>query len=132
MNMNMQGHIYPTFRLKPDRALAEKFLRGQGASPDLSTVPPTYMIFLRGEQRGANVFSDLGIPREKALHGGQRYEWHDQIRWDDELDVTVTVEKVVEKDGRGGKIWFADVSFDYARLDGNKVLREITRLIERE
>lgn len=132
MNMNMQGHIYPPFRLKPDRALAEKFLRGQGASPDLSTVPPTYMIFLRGEQRGANLFGDLGIPREKALHGGQRYEWHDQIGWDDELDVTVTVEKVVEKEGRGGKIWFADVAFDYARTDGTKVLHEITRLIERE
>lgn len=132
MNMNMQGHIYPPFRLKPERALAEKFLRGQGAPSDLSAVPPTYMIFLRGERRGANLFGDLGIPREKALHGGQRYEWFEQIEWDDELDVTVTIEKLVEKEGRGGKIWFADVAFDYARPDGTKVLREITRLIERE
>ena len=136
MNMDMQGYVYAPFRIRPDRSLAEKFLRGQGAPVegpvDLSTVPPTYMIFLRGETRGANVFADLGIPREKALHGGQRYEWYGPIAWDDELNVTVTVEKIVEKEGRGGRIWFADVAFDYARPDGAKVMREITRLIERE
>ena len=132
MNMDLQGHVYPPFKLVPDKGLAEKFLRGQGAEIDLATVPPTYMIFLRGETRGANLFADLGIPREKALHGGQRYEWYGPIGWDDELDVTVTVEKVVEKEGRGGRIWFADVAFDYARADGTKALREITRLIERE
>ena len=132
MNMDMKGHVYPPFKLRPERALAEKFLRGQGAPVDLSSVPPTYMIFLRGETRGADLFTDLNIPREKALHGGQRYEWFAPIGWEDELDVTVTVESIVEKDGRSGKIWFADVAFDYARTDGTPVLREITRLIERE
>ena len=132
MNTEMQGHVYPPFRLTADKGLAEKFLRGQGAEVDLTHVPPTYMIFLRGEARGANVFADLGIPREKALHGGQRYEWYAPIDWDDELDVTVTVESITEKVGKVGKIWFANVAFDYARPDGTKVLREITRLIERE
>lgn len=133
MNVDMQGYVYPPFSLKPDKALAEKFLRGQGAPVDLDTVPPTYLIFLRGETRGADLFSDLGIPREKALHGGQRYEWLAPFGWDDELAVTVTVEKIVEKEGRQGKIWFADVAFDYARAaDGTPVVREITRLIERE
>ncbi len=132
MNLDMQGHVYAPFKLKPDKTLAEKFLRGQGAPIDLSAVPPTYMIFLRGETRGANLFADLGIPREKALHGGQRYEWFAPVDWDDELDVTVSVEKIVEKQGKGGKIWFADVAFDYVRADGTKALREITRLIERE
>jgi hypothetical protein len=132
MNTSMQGHVYAPFKLKPDKTLAEKFLRGQGAPVDLSTVPLTYMIFLRGETRGANLFGDLGIPREKALHGGQRYDWYAPIGWDDEIDVTVTIEKVTEKEGKGGKIWVADVAFDYSRPDGTKVLREITRLIERE
>lgn len=132
MNMDMQGHVYAPFKLTPDRALAAKFLRGQGAPVDLSAVPPTYMIFLRGETRGANLFADLDIPREKALHGGQRYEWYGPIGWDDPLAVTVTVEKIIEKEGRNGRIWFADVAFDYARPDGTKVMREITRLIERE
>lgn len=132
MNMEMAGHVYPPFRITPDKALAEKFLRGQGADVDLGAVPPTYMIFLRGETRGADLFTDLGIPREKALHGGQRYEWYGPIGWDDALDVTVTVESIVEKEGRAGKIWFANVAFDYARADGTRVLREITRLIERE
>ena len=132
MNTEMQGHVYPPFRLTADKDLAEKFLRGQGAEVDLTHVPPTYMIFLRGEARGANVFADLGIPREKALHGGQRYEWYAPIDWDDELDVTVTVESIIEKVGKGGRIWFANVAFDYARPDGTKVLREVTRLIERE
>lgn len=132
MKLEMQGHVYAPFKLKPERDMAEKFLRGQNADPDLSTVPPTYMIFLRGETRGINLFEDLAIPRQKALHGGQRYEWYAPISWEDELDVTVTVESVVEKSGKNGKIWFADVAFDYTRGDGVKVLHEITRLIERE
>ncbi|MEQ8695463.1 MAG: hypothetical protein RLT05_02765, partial [Bauldia litoralis] len=79
MNLDMQGHVYAPFKVKPDPALAEKFLRGQGAEVDLNVVPPTYMIFLRGETRGADLFADLGIPRQKALHGGQRYEWFGPI-----------------------------------------------------
>lgn len=133
MNMDMQGQAYAPFTLKPNKALAEKFLLGQGAPADLSSVPPTYLIFLRGETRGVNLFKDLGIPREKALHGGQRYEWFAPFGWEDELDVTVTVEKITEKQGKQGRIWFADVAFDYARaVDGTPVVREITRLIERE
>ena len=47
--------------------------------------------------------------------------------------MTVTVETITEKAGRQGRIWFADVAFDYARAgDGAPVAREITRLIERE
>ena len=132
MNMDRQGHVYPPYTVRPERALAEKLLQGQGANVDLSTVPPTYMIFLRGETRGANLFEGLGIHRKRALHGGQRYEWYEPIAWDEELSVTATVEKITEKQGRSGKIWFADVALDYARADGTRVLREITRLIERE
>ena len=132
MNMDRQGHVFPPYTVRPDRALAEKLLRGQGTEVDLETVPPTYMIFLRGETRGTNLFEALGIPRRRALHGGQRYEWYEQIAWDDELTVTATVETITEKQGRSGRIWFADVALDYARADGTRVLREITRLIERE
>ena len=132
MNLEMQGYVYPPFKVKPDKALAEQFLRGQGVSPDLGAIPPTYQIFLRGETRGVDLFTDLAISRTKALHGGQRYEWLDSYDWDDELEVVVTVEKITEKSGRSGKIWFADVAFEYQKADGTKVLREVTRLIERE
>ena len=132
MNMDRQGHVFPPFTVQPEKALAEKLLRGQGAAVDLGAVPPTYMIFLRGETRGANLFEALGIHRRRALHGGQRYEWYAPIAWDEELTVTATVETIAEKQGRSGRIWFADVALDYARADGARVLREITRLIERE
>ncbi len=132
MNMDRQGYVFPPYTVRPERALAEKLLRGQGAAADPGTVPPTYMIFLRGETRGANLFEELGIHRKRALHGGQRYEWYEPIAWDEELSVTATVETITEKQGRSGKIWFADVALDYARADGTRVLREITRLIERE
>lgn len=132
MNMDRQGYVFPPFAVRPDKALAEKLLRGQGADVDLSAVPPTYMIFLRGETRGANLFEALGIHRKRALHGGQRYEWCGPISWDEDYSVTATVEKITEKQGRSGRIWFADVALDYARADGTRVLREITRLIERE
>ncbi len=132
MNLDRQGYVFPPFTVRAERALAEKLLRGQGAAVDLETVPPTYMIFLRGETRGANLFEKLGIHRKRALHGGQRYEWIEPIAWEEELSVTATVETITEKQGRSGKIWFADVALDYARADGTRVLREITRLIERE
>jgi hypothetical protein len=132
MRMDRQGHVYPSYRLKPDRRLAEAFLRGQGVDRAPEHVPPTYMIFLRGEAAGIDLFRDLEIPREKALHGGQRYEWYAPIGWDDEVAVTVTVESLVEKEGRGGKIWFADIAYEYAlQSSGARALREITRIIER-
>lgn len=132
MNPDRQGHVFAPFTVRPEKALAEKLLRGQGAPVDLETVPPTYMIFLRGETRGTDLFGELGIDRKRALHGGQRYEWYEPVAWDEDLTVTATVEKITEKQGRSGKIWFADVALDYARADGTRVLREITRLIERE
>jgi N-terminal half of MaoC dehydratase len=132
MRMDREGHVYPPYRVKPDRALAEKFLRGQGVDAAPEHVPPTYMIFLRGETRGVDLFTDLDVPREKALHGGQRYTWFAPIDWDDELEVTATVEKVVEKQGRSGKVWFADIAYDYVFADtGKPVMREITQIVER-
>ena len=132
MNFDMQGHVYPPFKLRPNRELAARFLMGQGAEPEPSAVPPTYMIFLRGEAHGVDLFNDLDISRQKVVHGGQRYEWYAPIGWDDELTVTATVEEMYEKDGKSGKIRFAHVAFDYANGSGERVLREITRLIERE
>lgn len=132
MRMDREGHVYPPYRVRPDRAMAEKFLRGQGVDGAPEHVPPTYMIFLRGETKGIDLFAELDVPREKALHGGQRYEWFAPIGWDDELMVTVTVEKMVEKEGRSGTVWFADVAYDYAFAgSGKPALREITRIVKR-
>ena len=71
------------------------------------------------------------FPRQKALHGGQRYEWFAPIGWEDEVSVTVTVNKITEKQTKSGTLWFADVQYDYALADGTPALREITRLIKR-
>jgi len=88
------------------------------------------MIFLRGETLGVDLFADLDIPRQKALHGGQRYEWFEPIGWDDELAVHAKVDNIVEKQGKRGPVWFADVTFDYRRVSDDKlVLRELTRLV---
>ena len=94
-------------------------------------VPPTYLIFLRGEQRGVDLFKDLDIPRHQALHGGQRYEWFAPMAWDDELDVTVRIDSIAEKQGKRGPIWFANVSYEYRRVrDAALVVREVTRLVK--
>lgn len=131
MRMERSGHAYPPYRLKPDRALARKFMAGLGIDGEPERVPPTYMIFLRGETLGVDLFKDLDIPRQKALHGGQRYEWFEAIGWDDELDVHAKVGKIVEKQGKRGPVWFADVTFDYRRVRDDKlVLRELTRLVK--
>ena len=131
MRMDRSGYVYPSYRLKPDRVLARKFLLGLGLDEEPGLVPPTYMIFLRGETLGVDLFKDLDIPRQKALHGGQRYEWFAPIGWNDEFDVTATVEKIIEKQGKRGPIWFADVTFNYRRAADNVlVLRELTRLVK--
>lgn len=132
MNMHLQGKVYAPYRLKPDRAVAATMLRGMGIDAPPVEVPPTYLIFLRGEEHDVDLFRDLDIPREKALHGGQRYEWLAPIGWDDEMEVTATVDKLTEKEGKAGKVWFADVSFEYKRVrDGKVALREVTRLAKR-
>jgi hypothetical protein len=131
MRMDRSGHVYPSYRLKPDRALARKFMAGLGIDGEPEQVPPTYMVFLRGEALGVDLFKDLDIPRQKALHGGQRYEWFEPIGWDDELAVRATVDKITEKQGKRGPIWFADITYEYRRVGDNKlVLREMTRLVK--
>jgi 3-methylfumaryl-CoA hydratase len=78
-----------------------------------------------------DLFTDLGIPRERALHGGQRYEWFAPVGWDDELEVVTTIRKITEKAGKSGTLWFADVDYDYRLADGRLALRETTQIIER-
>jgi hypothetical protein len=131
MRMELKGHCYPPYRIKVDRVLARKFMAGLGVDGDPKRVPPTYMIFLRGEALGVDLFKDLDIPRQKALHGGQRYEWFAPLDWDDEVDVHARVDKIVEKQGKRGPVWFADVTFDYRRVRDDKLmLRELTRLVK--
>lgn len=131
MHKHLEGHVYPAFTLRPNRTLAAQYLEAQGAPADSAAVPATYMIFLRAEAHGIDLFKDLDIPREKALHGGQRYEWFAPIDWDDDMTVTVTVQKITEKQSKGGPLWFADIQYDYALPGGMPALREITRLIKR-
>src|SRR5438874_2132542 len=73
MRKEREGWTYPAYRLRPDRALAAKYLEAQGAPADLAAVPLTYMIFLRGEGHGVDLFKDLDIPRDdRAVLGGDR------------------------------------------------------------
>jgi hypothetical protein len=130
VNRHLEGHVYPPYRLQPDRGLARKFMTALGAEDD-GTVPPTYLIFLRGETLGVDLFRDLDIARQKALHGGQRYEWFAPVRFEDELAVTARIDRITEKQGKRGPVWFADVSFEYRRAaDDELVLREVTRLVK--
>ena len=132
MRKEREGHIYPAYTLRPSRALAEKYLASQGAPAELSAVPLTYMIFLRGEAHGVDLFKDLDIPRNKALHGGQRYEWFAPIGWDDDVQVTATVLRITEKTTKNGPLWIADVQYDYIPASTRQVaVRELTRIIKR-
>jgi hypothetical protein len=97
MDLSMQGHHYLPLRLAPDRTLAAKFLYGQGVPVDgpdgpPDRVPPTDLVFLRGETHGVDLFRDLGIPRQRALHGGPRYKRCAPVGRDAPDDVTVTVD----------------------------------------
>ena len=132
MNIEKQGMVFPPYTVAPDRRLAELFARGIGVEGVPESVPPTYMIFLRGEPIGANLFEELDIPRQKALHGGQRYDWVRPVKWDETLQVTARVKSIIEKQGKSGRVWFADIEFAYDDIRGQRVLTEITRLIERE
>jgi len=98
MNMQLEGKVYPPYRLRPDRALAAKMYSGQGLAGAPAEVPPTYLLYLRGETRGVNLFVDLDIPRDRALQAGQRYEWFAPIGWDDELEVTARIKKLTAKE----------------------------------
>ena len=132
MRMEKQGYVYPAYQLKPNRDLGEKLLRSMGVDANPETVPPTYMIFLRGEAHGVDLFKDLDIPRNRALHGGQKYEWFGPIGWDDTLDVTAKVVRITEKTTKNGPLWIADVEYDYKSAESGKlVLRELTRVIKR-
>jgi hypothetical protein len=129
MRTELQGRVYPPYRLRPDRDKARKLTAALGLAAD-DRLPLTYLIFLRGETLGVGLFTDLDIPREKALHGGQRYEWFAPVTFDDELSVTATIDRVIEKQSKRGPIWFADISFEYRKRSGELALREVTRLVK--
>lgn len=129
MRVDLQGRIYPPYKLRPDREMARKFMAALGAA-ETGKPPLTYLVFLRGERLGVDLFKDLDIPREKALHGGQRYEWFAPITFEDDLSVTATIDRITEKQGKRGPIWFADVSFEYRKANGDLALREVTRLVK--
>lgn len=132
MRKEREGWVYPTYRIRPDRELARKYLAAQGVAGTPAEVPPTYMIFLRGEAHGVDLFKDLDIPRQRALHGGQRYEWLAPIGWEDDVDVTAKVLRITEKTGKNGTLWFADVEYEYRLARSNELaVRELTRIIKR-
>lgn len=127
-----EGRRYAPFRLRVDRATGHDYWRALGLATIPEQVPPTYLIFLRGEQLGVDLFRDLDIPRRQALHGGQRYEWFAPIGWDDQLDVDAQVTRVAQRPGKAGTLWFADVVYEYRHADGGALAqRETTRLIKR-
>ena len=132
MNMQLEGKVYPPYRLRPDRALAAQMYAAQGLAGTPAEVPPTYLLYLRGETRGVNLFVDLDIPRERALQAGQRYEWFAPVGWDDELEVTARIAKLTAKESKSGKLWFAEIEFEYRTLPARTLaLRETTRVVKR-
>ncbi|WP_151447088.1 FAS1-like dehydratase domain-containing protein [Lacisediminimonas profundi] len=127
-----EGREYPPFRIRPDRELVRKYWTSMGVDPERREVPLTYLIFLRGESQGVDLFRDLDIPRRQALHGGQRYEWFAPVGPDDELDVVVRIDRVLEKASKSGPLWFVDATYEYRNAgSGALVLKEVTRLIKR-
>lgn len=127
-----EGRIYAPYRVRPSRDMARKYCAALGVTGVAEQVPLTYMIFLRGESLGVDLFRDLDIPRHQALHGGQRYEWFAPVGWDDELEVTARIERVLEKTSKAGPLWFVDAVYEYRLVaTGELALTEITRLIKR-
>ncbi len=127
-----EGRTYPSYRIRIERPVGQDYWRALGMPGTPDTVPLTYFIFLRGETRGVDLFRDLDIPRQQALHGGQRYEWFEPLHWDDEFDVVTRVERVTSKQSKAGPLWFADVVYDYTQVAGGRLaVRETTRLIKR-
>jgi|GEM_PF-731179 len=127
-----EGRTYPPYRIRIERPVGQDYWRALGMQGVPDAVPLTYFIFLRGETRGVDLFRDLDIPRQQALHGGQRYEWFEPLGWGDELDVVARVERVAAKQSKAGPLWFADVVYDYTQVGGGRLaVRETTRLIKR-
>jgi hypothetical protein len=127
-----EGRVYPPYRLRLSRELGRKYCNAISVNFEEKQVPLTYMIFLRGEAKGIDLFRDLDIPRHQALHGGQRYEWLSPLTWNDEVDVTVRIERVLEKTSKTGLLWFVDASYEYRQVTtGELALKELTRLIKR-
>lgn len=130
--MEHEGRVFPRLRMSPDPELARQYWQTLGVEPAPRDLPLTYLIFLRSERLGVNLFEELDIPRQQALHGGQRYEWFLPVTADDALDVDIRVDRVVHKQSKSGPLSFVDVTFEYRLASsGDLAVREVTRLIKR-
>lgn len=132
MRMDREGHKYPPYVLRPDLEMAKRYLESQGGNVDLSYVPLSYMVFLRGEAHGVELFKDLDIPRKQALFAGQRYEWFAPLQWNVPVRVESTVKRISAKDGKNGKLWFADIELEYFDdKSGSLLMRETARIVKK-
>lgn len=132
VSIENEGRTFPRLRLLPDPELARQYWAALGVDSPPQALPLTYLIFLRSERLGVDLFKELDIPRQQALHGGQRYEWFLPVAPDDDLDVDIRVDRVAHKQSKSGPLSFVDVTFDYRIAStGALAVREVTRLIKR-
>ncbi len=96
--------------------------------------PPTYITVPGNWQSNTSQFmDDLGINYMMIVHGGEEYEYHNEIYPGDTLSGKTTVASVVEKQSKSGsKMDIVIIETIFNNQNNEKVLTARTTIIERK
>lgn len=96
--------------------------------------PPTYIAVPSNWQSNTGQFmNDLGINYMMIVHGGEEYEYHQEIYPGDILTGATTVKSVTEKQSKSGsKMDIITIETVFNNQNNEKVLTARTTMIERK
>ena len=96
--------------------------------------PPTYITVPGNWQGNTEQFmKDLNINYMMVVHGGEEYEYYQEIYPGDVLTGRTTVKSIVEKESKSGaKMDIVTIETEYFNQRNEKVLVARTTLIERK
>ena len=97
------------------------------ATPTYITLPMMWNSLI------SRIMEDLGVDYlRKIVHGGEDYEYFDEIYPGDVLEGRSRIKDITEKTGGAGKMNFISIETTYTNQQKQKVLAANTVIIERE
>lgn len=125
----------PDVSFAVDAVKAREFATALGAElerdEDGATLVPVGMLFFVLCRDSAALFAELGLPWERALFGGVRFEYARQARTGERLLARSRVVSYREREREAEHLGILDLETSYYDVDGGLVVREISTLIAR-
>lgn len=116
MKPELKGKIVHRSRTRAYRARMDD-LEATLGTPSAAETARVAIFFGATAGRDLSIMDDIGVDMAKTLMAGHELEWNRPFEPDEDVDVTVTLEDVFDKDGKR----FSILKAVYATPDGEEI-----------